>query len=47
MVITSQKLQLRIALSHKSLRNNRGIFYDEIVLIFFMNTIAKPRVKTL
>ena len=27
--------------------NNRDIVYDDMVLIFFMNTIAKPRVKRL
>ena len=30
----------------KSLHNNHDIFYDEAVLIFFMNTIAKSYVKT-
>ena len=29
------------------MHNNRDIFYDEMVLIFFMNTIVKPRVKRL
>ena len=30
-----------------SIHNNRDIFYDEMVSIFFMNTIAKPQVKRL
>ena len=34
-------------LPYKSLLTNRDIFYDKIVLIFFMNTIAKPHVKRL
>ena len=46
-VITSQKLVSRIVLPYKSNHNNRDIFYDEMVLIFFMNTIAKLHVKRL
>ena len=44
---TSQKLVSRIVLPYKSIYNNRDIFYDKMVLIFFMNTIAKPHVKRL
>ena len=40
MAIASQKLVSREC-------NNRDIVYDEMVLIFFMNTIAKPHVKRL
>ena len=47
LVIASQKLVSRIALPYKSIHNNRGIFYDKMVLIFFMNTTAKPHVKKL
>ena len=32
---------------YKSFQNNRDIFYDKLVLNFFMNTIAKPHVKRL
>ena len=46
-VIASQKLVSRIVLPYKSIHNNCDIFYDEMVLIFFMNTIAKPHVKRL
>ena len=34
-------------LPYKSIHNNRDIFYDKMVSIFFMNTNAKPHVKTL
>ena len=44
---TSQKLVSRILLPCKCLHTNCDIFYDEMVLIFFINTIAKPHVKTL
>ena len=40
--VVSQRL-----LPYKSFHNNRDIFYDEMTLIFFMNTIAKPHVKRL
>ena len=36
-----------VVLPNKSLHNNRDIFYDEMVLIFFMKTIAKLHVKKL
>ena len=32
---------------YKNFHNNRDIFYDEKVLIFFKNTIAKPHAKRL
>ena len=35
----------RIVLPYKSIHNTRDIFCDEMVLIFFMNTIEKPHVK--
>ena len=35
---------ITILLPYKSYRNNRDIFYDKRVLIFFMNTIAKRHV---
>ena len=41
------KIGITILLPHKSFHNNRDIFYDEMVLIFFINTIAKPFVKKL
>ena len=47
LVIASQKLVSRIALPYKSIHNNRDIFYDEMALIFFMNTIAKRHVERL
>ena len=37
----------RIVLPYKSIHCNRDIFCDEMVLIFFINTIAKPHVKRL
>ena len=45
--MAAQKLVSRILLPYKSIHINRDIFYDEMVLIFFMNTIAKPHVKKL
>ena len=39
------KIVSRVLLPHKSLHNNRDIFYKEMVLIFFINAIAKPHVK--
>ena len=47
LAIASQKLVLQIVLTYKSIQNNRDVFYDEMVLLFFMNTIAKPHVKRL
>ena len=47
LAIASQWLVLRILLPYKSIHDNRNIFYDEMVLIFFMNTIAKPDVDRL
>ena len=47
MAIVSQKLLSRQLFAYKSFRNNRGILYGEIVLILFMNTIAKPHIKRL
>ena len=47
LAIASQKLVSRIVLPCKSIHNNRDIFYDEMALIFFMNTVAKPHVKRL
>ena len=44
---TSQNLVSRILLPYKSLHNNRGIFCDEMELIFYMSIIAKARVKKL
>ena len=41
------QLVSRILLPFKSSHNNHDIFYDEMVLIFFMNTIAKLHVKKL
>ena len=35
------KLVSQVVLPHKSIHNNRDIVYDQMVLIFFMNTIAK------
>ena len=40
-------LQSRKLLLCKSHHNNGDIYYDEMVLIFFMNTIANPQVKRL
>ena len=34
-------------ITYKSLHNNRDIFFEEMLLIFLMNTIAKPHVKRL
>ena len=34
-----------ITVPYKSIHNNRDIFFDEMVLIFFMNTIAKPHCR--
>ena len=42
LAIASQKL-----LTYKGVHNNCDIFYDEMVLFFFMKTIAKPHVKRL
>ena len=36
-----------LVLSYKSIHNNRHVFYDKMLLIFFMNTIGKPHVKRL
>ena len=47
LVIASQKLVSQIVLTSKSIHNNRDMFDDEIVLIFFMNTIVKAHVKRL
>ena len=47
LVIALQKIVLQIVLPYKSILNNHDIFYDEMVLIFFMNTIAKSHVKRL
>ena len=47
LVIALQKIVLQIVLPYKSILNNHDIFYDEMVLIFFMNTIAKPHGKRL
>ena len=44
---TSQKLVSRISLACKCLLTNRDVFYEKMVLIFFINIIAKPHVKTL
>ena len=41
--IASQKLVSRKLLTYKSFHNNRDVVYDEIVSIFFINTIARPR----
>ena len=43
----SQKLVSRVLLPYESIHNNRDIFYDEMLSIFFMNSIAKPHVKRL
>ena len=45
LVVASKKIVSRIVLPYKSIYNNCDIFYDKMVLLFFMNTIAKPRVK--
>ena len=47
LAIASQKLVSRIVLPYKSLQSNRDIFYDEMVLIFCMKTIAMRIVKRL
>ena len=47
LAIASQKLVSGIVLPCKSVNNNRDIFYDEKVLIFFINTTAKLYVKRL
>ena len=47
LAITSQKFVSRKLLPCKSHHNNRDIYYDEMVLIFFMNIIANPQVKRL
>ena len=47
MAVASQKLVSRKLLTYKSFYNNLDITYNEIELIFFMNTIAKPHVKRL
>ena len=44
MAAVSQKLASRVVLPYKSIHNNRDIFCGKMVLIFFMNTIAKPHV---
>ena len=45
--ITKTCITSPVILSYKSLHNNRDIFCDEMVLIFFMNTITTPHVKRL
>ena len=47
MAIASQKVASRVVLPYKSIQNNYDIFYGEMVLIFFMNTIKKPHAKRL
>ena len=47
LAIASQKLVSLVVLPYKSIHNNCDIFYDEMVLIFFVNTIVKPHVKRL
>ena len=47
MAVASQKLVSRKLLTYKSFHNNLDIAYNEIELIFFMNSIAKPHVKRL
>ena len=47
LAIASQKLVSRILLPYKNLHSKRDIYYDKLVLIFFMNTIAKPYAKRL
>ena len=47
MAIASQKLVSRKLFTYKSFYNNRDIVYDEMVLIFFIDTIAKPHIKRL
>ena len=32
-------------ITYKSIHDNRDIFCDKMVLIFFMNNLAKPHVK--
>ena len=36
-----------LVLPRKSIPNNRDIFYDKMVWIFLMKTMAKPHVKRL
>ena len=45
--ISSQKLVSRILLLHKSLHKKRDIFCNELIVIFFMNIVAKPYAKRL
>ena len=49
LVTASQKpvSRRRILSPYKSIHNNRDIFYEEMVLLFFMSTTAKPHVKGL
>ena len=47
MTIASQKPASRILLPYKSFHNTRDIFYDEMVLIFLMNTIVKRHLRLL
>ena len=47
LVIASQMFVSLIVLPSKTIHNNRDIFYDEMVLIFFTNTIVKAHVKRL
>ena len=45
LVIVSQKLVSQLVLPYKNIPNKRDIFYNEMVLSFFMNTFAKPHVE--
>ena len=47
LAIASQNHVSRILLPYKSLHSNRDMAYDEMVLIFVINTFAKPHVKRL
>ena len=47
LAIASQKLVSRILLLYESIHSKRDIFYDKLVLIFFMNIVAKPYGKRL
>ena len=43
----SQKFESRILLPYKNVYHSCNIFYDKMILIFFVNTIAKLHVKWL
>ena len=45
LVIASQKLVLRIVLPNKSIQDDRDVFFDEMVLILFMDTNCEASCK--